>query len=135
MDEETKKYLEFIRTCLESAESKSPNEMNGAEEIYNRLGLHVRALFEIIESQSQKLEAMTWRPIASAPMDGTDILLFSDDGVYQAKWIKNRLCAYWVALSLPEHGCGCCGHNNASPTHWMPLPNAPKATLTEEGEG
>lgn len=67
---------------------------------------------------------MNWQPIETAPKDGTDILVKSEEGVYQARWLKfdlERLC-YFEALRLSEHGCGCCGDDSAKPTHWMPIP-------------
>ena len=70
-----------------------------------------------------------WRPIESAPRDGTQVLLLLADGYC--------VCAEWSELSD-----GTCiweiGHNGdtrqapaASATHWQPLPPPPAAK--EEG--
>lgn len=69
---------------------------------------------------------MNWEKIDNAPKTGESFLAFSDEGVYECRWNDGR----FRALTLDEHGCGCCGGDNAVATHWMPLP-APPAT---EGE-
>ena len=68
-----------------------------------------------------------WKPIETAPKDGTRIILlvnnyaieahYDNEGYYESKW---------EVVSLPVHGCGCCGDENEEPTHWMPLPAAPE---------
>lgn len=75
----------------------------------------------------------TWEPIASAPKDGTIILVYvpadGDDraeiaSVHWAPHADKWLCANsgWT-LESPQ------------PTHWMPLPAPPVAGLGEEREG
>ena len=59
-----------------------------------------------------------WKPIASAPKDGADVLLFCDrvhigdylPGVYE--WNAG---AWWIEG----------GQITGNPTHWMPLPPPP----------
>ena len=62
-----------------------------------------------------------WQPIETAPMDGTEVLLFGDrfDSAY--------LCAFhdgeWkYAGRYPD----CWDGGIVNPTHWMPLPAPPK---------
>ena len=72
---------------------------------------------------------MEWRPIESAPRDGTRIALSMRDvdreppewhGAYRVfsvarpyRWsMRSKTSAYWMA----DDGLVC------SPTHWMPLP-------------
>lgn len=79
------------------------------------------------ESRAERAEAelaalkarIQWRPLSTAPTDGTCILVSDADGdVRQAKWDK------------PGWWCGYdCYGNDAfveRPTHWMPLPPPPK---------
>jgi hypothetical protein len=63
-----------------------------------------------------------WKPIETAPKDGTDIILFLDGVVIQGWWAG----AGWEVVSLFSHGCGCCSSMNEPATHWMPLPKPPE---------
>lgn len=75
---------------------------------------------ERAEAELAALKArIQWRPLSTAPTDGTCILVSDADGdVRQAKWDK------------PGWWCGYdCYGNDAfveRPTHWMPLPPPPK---------
>ena len=64
-------------------------------------------------------EAEGWRPIETAPKDGTMVTLFPDfkGRVSQGRWFKGkRSGGRWAT----------CPYNYvANPTHWMPLPNPP----------
>lgn len=74
-----------------------------------------------------------WRPIEEAPKDGTHIILkfIQDDGegaCIEGFW--GTVKAHppyedfpgWEVVSLPSHGCGCCGNYNQEPTHFMEIP-------------
>lgn len=70
--------------------------------------------------------APAWRPIETAPKDGTEIILRKGDRVGAAAWIK------WPSTEYEEAGEGwTIGHDSDSwdgdqaPTHWMPLPPPP----------
>ena len=72
-------------------------------------------------------EQMGWKPIETAPKDGTSILGFqATPGDHE-----NRMAVCWrygkseAPLWMGEGGL--------MPTHWMPLPPAPSASSTEEG--
>jgi hypothetical protein len=71
-----------------------------------------------------------WRPISEAPRDGTHILgLFDKVGAVEC-WFGHDVETTtsepeWCAVSLPSHGCGCCGSKNPEPTGWQPLPPPP----------
>ena len=64
---------------------------------------------------------MEWQPIETAPIDGTEVLVFGpkQDGVYLAAYKYGDWCVAgpwddgWTELLSP-------------PTHWMPLPEPPK---------
>lgn len=83
------------------------------------------------DSNAVSVESTTlfgaWRPIASAPCDGTEILAFDPHGeTYDiVKWEDED-----GAFIAPN---GCPGFDY---THWMPLPNPPntKAIHGEKGD-
>lgn len=65
---------------------------------------------------------MEWQPIETAPRDGTPILAFCPDddflpitGMDTIVWEASYDCWFWAGQELIE-----------VPTHWMPLPEAPK---------
>lgn len=88
--------------------------------------------FECLEIENQalresirELEASTqWRPIDTAPRDGTRVLLWvppygPSTGHYEparVNWGPNA--SLWIAASVLN--------KEAHPTHWMPLPSPPK---------
>ncbi len=73
--------------------------------------------------------AREWQPIATAPRDGTDILLTDGETVAQAsdwagEWMLNigdNKCCHTTWKSLCE-----------PPTHWMPLPPPPTQSARDE---
>lgn len=75
-----------------------------------------------------------WRPIETAPKDGTSILIFGKwDGEisdWRKVWPQSGVAAWqdneWSAVLTDIYGVWC-----ALPTHWMPLPKPP----TQEREG
>jgi hypothetical protein len=75
-------------------------------------------------------DANGWRPIETAPKDGTDILLYVQEEITSGSWSERksfdgRDISCWVYAELDEHGCGCCSDKGEPPTHWMPLPDPP----------
>ena len=72
-----------------------------------------------------------WQPIRTAPMDGTQILVFTVHGDIELSSF------YWMEREIYEAvGAGLFtrrlersyeGWNSNTPTHWMPLPNPPKS--------
>jgi hypothetical protein len=71
---------------------------------------------------------MNWLPIEAAPRDGSlVILLWEDDYVCGGYYLDGD----WHAISLAQHGCGCCSESDPPPLYWMPQPATPKP---EEGE-
>lgn len=95
-----------------------------------------------LEERDHLLAALPqWRPMASMPKDGTEVLVWSSGtGRWPriAKWcefddkstglaipggIYNRLA--WIGLDDPQLGV---------PSHWMPLPPIPPAPTPEPGE-
>ena len=63
---------------------------------------------------------MTWQPIETAPWNGLPVLL----------WKSNTQEHYVAARVHGANGPGWCtpdGHEIFKATHWMPLPDPPKA--------
>jgi hypothetical protein len=70
---------------------------------------------------------MTWQPIATAPKDGTPILLFAPHkSVVQGSWNRGD------AFNMPHWSTP---SNWFEPTHWMPLPDPPSAGSTSPTQG
>ena len=75
------------------------------------------------------IAAVEWRPIASAPQDGSEILAFIPAGAPSGGAKTNRRqcvmrwydhptqSGYWIGANL-----------RGKPTHWLPLPAPPKET-------
>lgn len=81
------------------------------------------ALNYIIHTQRSEAvaEAMAWRPIETAPKDGTKILLFRPQA--QELGESSIKIGYW----MPQCNCFSAENLKYNPaTHWMPLPPAPQ---------
>jgi hypothetical protein len=73
-----------------------------------------------------------WQPIETAPKDGTEVLLFGPDGMDIAAWQPETEDEFESGVIVAPgfdagffgrvYAAGC----NEAPTHWMPLPEAPK---------
>tara|TARA_R110000822_G_scaffold93640_1_gene215266 strand:- start:949 stop:1170 length:222 start_codon:yes stop_codon:yes gene_type:complete len=67
---------------------------------------------------------MNWKPIETAPMDGTHILGFYPKGSVVIEMSYKQ--GGWLVVFIDQHGCGsCCDDYEERPTHWMPLPKRP----------
>lgn len=86
---------------------------------------------------------MNWQPIETAPKDGTCILAYLAETPIWRKWVvPDTLYAvvFWEYdcwRSMEVEDCGTMGGEltgwmpdwvciDVTPTHWMPLPKAPK---------
>ncbi len=69
---------------------------------------------------------MKWLPIETAPKDGTRIILVGKSGYVwcDCKWEKMK--------RVPDRWSSFIGPITFHPTHWMPIPEAPK--FNEKGE-
>jgi hypothetical protein len=84
------------------------------------------------DEMSARIEAQQWRPIETAPRDGAYILVSNPaaGGSWVAHWFPVAVSGYkfdqpWRSVMLnhwhiPEKT------RYVPPTHWMPLPAAPK---------
>ena len=66
---------------------------------------------------------MDWQPIATAPKDGTEILVYTRSECFYVVVYDDVFSAPW-RIRNDE------GLNETVPTHWMPLPEAPDANVT-----
>jgi hypothetical protein len=65
-----------------------------------------------------------WRPIYTAPKDGTAVLVH----VPNKGWIEatyDTKYKWWNFIKLNSHGCGCCSWTDEDPDAWAPLPFLP----------
>ena len=66
---------------------------------------------------SRLARAAMWQPIATAPKDGTEALVYDAGAIVIALWsTEDGQSGWWDN-----------GIMNPSPTHWMPLPAPPEA--------
>jgi hypothetical protein len=100
-----------------------------------------RATGEVVEEEpSAPVAGSAWRPIQSAPKDGTEVLL----AVKLRAGVPGKLL---VGHYMPGGHCiedhpaidagwyfwnGCMFDKAAKPTHWMPLPEPPNGVLNEQ---
>lgn len=76
---------------------------------------------------------MDWRPIKTAPKDGTAILIYAAPDMGVAVWYRgdvepgepNEFEPYWAIWDGHDHNSAYRRHL-MNPTHWMPLPPQPK---------
>jgi len=72
---------------------------------------------DLMREVATLLERLEWRPIATAPLDGRRILV----------WTAKSGCAlaYWFATDDDYGWWSSDEQGVVQPTHWMPLPPAP----------
>lgn len=70
----------------------------------------------------QAAVASQWKPIESAPKDGTEILGYAGGDVAGVEW-RTRW-GYWSLLVCGAHA----EDGEWWPTHWMPIPPPPEIT-------
>ena len=68
---------------------------------------------------------MTWQEIETAPQDGTKFLAFQLDDECQVFvcWYENQFSPNWAGWQTTWD-------NEPEPTHWMPMPQLPRADGT-----
>lgn len=79
-------------------------------------------------ASSDALDAARWQPIATAPKDGTEILVWSEDGVQLVSWQGKTLAKNgkegWCESGSWQDAQG--GYTTVdNPSAWMPLPTGP----------
>lgn len=74
-----------------------------------------------------------WSSMETAPINGTEVLVLSPDGIDIAAFQKcddyKRAPKMWCVRGSwgDEQG----GFSTVSPTHWMPLPSLPNVEVTQ----
>lgn len=65
-----------------------------------------------------------WQPIATAPKDGTHVLLVDAE---DTPFADLEVCVGWFSFGeWRDYGdLGCNGQCDYAPTHWAPLPDPP----------
>lgn len=90
---------------------------DGCDECNPKLALE--HAYELIQEMEAERE---WRPIETAPKDGSYVLLFIEKTtaqVFSGRWDNHPDCKCWVAGGYMRR--------QTKPTHWMPLPETPNA--------
>lgn len=109
-------FVDFIeaplRKRIEELEAEV-HRLNKWADGFSDAQLKERQTAELYQRELRTELDVRWRPIETAPKDGTHILLANKAHVADGLW--RRTCWAWPYL-----------HND--PTHWMPLPAAPKPT-------
>lgn len=84
------------------------------------------------------MEKLVWKPIASAPKDGTEILLLCDNTIFVGYWESLEEFKYyrWASTTLDIYGdCGCCtNYFKPNPSHWMELDSIENAERVDQWE-
>lgn len=84
------------------------------------------------DSAALATEADGWRNIASAPQDGTPVLVYSDHyggRITTARWDDDKYAKRPKPRFISSEAVyGRAAFLDTPPTHWRPLPAGPKAT-------
>lgn len=109
------------------------SELDAAYEA--RIAELVEALAASEARERTLMERLTWRPIETAPIDGTRFIatLQVRDNKTGATWWEPSVV--WMDVDVNELSCDCdTGWPLSSYSHWLPLPDAPSPETPETGE-
>jgi hypothetical protein len=67
-----------------------------------------------------------WRPIETAPRDGTHILVWVHDDSPLRRYLGEHQSGCSIAAWTDHNGGGWAMNRFGEPTHWMPLPTPPQ---------
>lgn len=126
---------------IEAKTTLNADEQSAMVEFYQIYDEHVQKLGSYIINAKEKArrdaliklgwtppEENGWRPIETAPKDGTWVLLASPSG-YKAGTLRVEVCRYYPAYRPNDpwqnHSDDSFLDGGAAPTHWMPLPPCP----------
>ena len=70
---------------------------------------------------------MNWQPIDTAPIDRTDVLLWTPSGQLVGHTYDRRK---WYASGVKASDWECDVELYEAPTHWMPLPPDPEGCVS-----
>lgn len=74
-------------------------------------------------------DVAAWRPIETAPKDGTPIICFTPDENFSE---KTGFDLIWWEPSEGAWFYGAADFFSASPTHWIPLPRSPQSGAEQD---
>jgi hypothetical protein len=82
---------------------------------------------DALESMMRRVDAMRWQTIETAPKDGWILVAEEpwEPGPYDAYAAHWHTDGYWMAR------CGQHVTESPEPTHWQPLPEPPRAALSD----
>lgn len=80
-----------------------------------------KRIMEVVRAALSEHEG--WRPIKSAPKDGTRVMFWNGDSMSVGGWSDDEFEAH------PEPRFNLDGCYGQQPTHWRPLPSPPKAEI------
>lgn len=124
--------LENIRASIRRYEQIGPDFMRQSQTYTKVLFEEVETLRKTLSQRLQELEELKnpWRPIASVPKDGTPFLCGWWSGTYwwavKAHWANGAVDGGWDGARQPI---------DIHPTHWMPLPGAPREAVAGDIDG
>lgn len=115
-------YRERLEIAIEALRQVSEySHHTGAERALRQVQSIADSAYKLIEAEPFKSQHISegkmpgWQKIETAPKDGTEILVWSSGSGYWPRMAVWR-DSYWALDSA----------NLGIPTHWMPLPAAPK---------
>lgn len=128
-----KRHVNLVKTGAAYAAGELRGAPTSTFEIYighfREIGKEIEAVLTRVESSLASPAGMEgWMPIETAPKDGTWVLLYSPDAVepqvFQGRFIEfegDPDPAEWYVGDLDQPVV-----LDADPTHWRPLPAAPR---------
>lgn len=111
---------ERLRAALDAMRVRVDEHGVGYDDVAGELAKALRAAHELLAEPEPARDA--WQPIETAPKDGTNVLLSEPWQDVTIGWFSQRgrgWCAFYNGFedNVDE---------NCKPTHWMPLPEAPR---------
>lgn len=84
-------------------------------------------VLDLAEQVARTPQPEEWKPIASAPKDGTTILLYCPDDA--PALVAGNFCSGndWSGWQYADELLSDAAPGGPSPTHWMPLPQPPSS--------
>lgn len=93
---------------------------------------HERGVLLTVEEYAAAIQALrgqAWRDIATAPKDGTTVLLYREVAPFTVvgygRWEEAFGISGWISYGFHRGGDDASNLGLASPTHWQPLPAPP----------
>lgn len=127
MKEPTRWKVEELNCCFDADMIASPTGEYVYYSDYKQLQAEVEHLNELANDPYRLSKG--WRPIETAPMDGTDILCFCVEPEFEGEenpHTEQRVCFF--GQMQEDYSCWMSHYGyEQRPTHWMPLPKPPTA--------